>query len=97
MENWKFELFFLILPKSLPPASDYQLKLLSSQRAKAAASGSKKRIFITPNYQDDELDVEKPKKPKIQPSKQRSSLLSKLPRASGSGAWCLTLNFWDLV
>jgi len=67
-------------------ASDYQLKLLSSQRAKAAASGSKKRIFITPNYQDDELDVEKPKKPKIQPSKQRSSLLSKLPRASGSGA-----------
>merc|ERR1711935_1115803 len=67
-------------------ASDYQLKLLSSQRAKAAASGSKKRIFITPNYQDDELDVEKPKKPKIKPSKQRSSLLSKLPRASGSGA-----------
>jgi len=28
-------------------ASDYQLKLLSSQRSDAAKSGSKKRIFIT--------------------------------------------------
>ena len=66
-------------------ASEYQLKLLSSQRAKAAASGSKKRIFITaPNYQDDEADIDKPKKPKMQPSKQRSSLLAKLPRASGA-------------
>ena len=43
----------------------------------------KKRIFITaPNYTEEDEDLEKPKKPKIQASKQRSSLLAKLPKAN---------------
>merc|ERR1712176_132810 len=64
-------------------ASEYQLKLLSTQRSQAAKAGSKKRIFITaPSYQDDELEEEKPKKAKITASKSRSSLLSKLPKAA---------------
>ena len=47
-------------------ASEYQLKLLSSQRQKAAASGSKKRIFITaPNYTEDDEEIEKPKKESV--------------------------------
>jgi len=47
----------------------------------------KKRIFITaPSYQDDELDDEKPKKPKIVAGKSRSSLLSKLPKASNDSS-----------
>lgn len=68
-------------------ASEYQLKLLSTQRSQAAKTGSKKRIFITaPSYQDDDLEEEKPKKAKITASKSRSSLLSKLPKASNDSA-----------
>jgi len=68
-------------------ASEYQLKLLSTQRSQAAKAGSKKRIFITaPSYQDDELEEEKPKKAKITASKSRSSLLSKLPKAANDSA-----------
>jgi len=68
-------------------ASEYQLKLLSTQRSQAAKAGSKKRIFITaPSYQDDDLDEEKPKKAKITASKSRSSLLSKLPKAANDSA-----------
>merc|ERR1712037_384126 len=46
-------------------ASEYQLKMLNKQRAKAAASGSKKRIFITApsfDFETEEETVERPKK-----------------------------------
>ena len=54
-------------------ASEYQLKLLSSQRKKAAATGSKKRIFITaPNYTEDDDEIEKPKKESVMYFKNES-------------------------
>jgi len=64
-------------------ASEYQLKMLNKQRAKAAASGSKKRIFITApsfDFETEEETVERPKKKKIQPSTTRSKLFSSLPK-----------------
>jgi len=64
-------------------ASEYQLKMLNKQRAKAAATGSKKRIFITApsfDFETEEEEVERPKKKKIQASTTRSKLFSALPK-----------------
>lgn len=58
--------------------------MLSKQRAKAAATGSKKRIFITaPNldeFETEEVEAEKPKRKKIQPAATRSKLFNALPK-----------------
>lgn len=57
--------------------------MLNKQRAKAAAAGSKKRIFITApsfDFETEEEEVERPKKKKIQASTTRSKLFSSLPK-----------------
>lgn len=68
-------------------ASEFQLRMLSKQRSKAAKDGSKKRIFITaPNLEElDESDhVSKVKKPKMVKSTKRSLLFAQLPRPQQS-------------
>ena len=70
-------------------ASDFQLRMLSKQRSKAAKDGSKKRIFITaPSLDDEGLDEtpEAPKKPKIQKSTKRSQLFASLPKPQKSSS-----------
>merc|ERR1712048_120085 len=66
-------------------ASEYQLRMLSKQRSKAARDGSKKRIFITaPNLEDLEEPEVTVKKKKITASTTRSKLFSALPKPSQS-------------
>merc|ERR1712134_28012 len=68
-------------------ASDFQLRMLSKQRSRAAKDGSKKRIFITaPTLDEDDFEEtpQGPKKPKIQKSTKRSQLFSSLPKPQKS-------------
>merc|ERR1712227_678203 len=68
-------------------ASDFQLRMLSKQRSRAAKDGSKKRIFITaPSLDEDDFEEtpQGPKKPKIQKSTKRSQLFSSLPKPQKS-------------
>lgn len=67
--------------------SEYQLRMLSRQKSKAAKAGSKKRIFITaPNLEDLEDDTEEKvvKKSKTTASSIRSKLFANLPKPSTS-------------
>ena len=62
-------------------ASEYQLRMLSKQRSKAARDGSKKRIFITaPNLEDLEEPEDRKIKPKQKKSSKQSMLFAALPK-----------------
>merc|ERR1712210_398468 len=85
-------------------ASEYQLKMLNRQRAKAAASGSKKRIFITaPSFDfetEEEEEVERPKKRRrfnLLQQGQSSSALSQSPKKTPSRRRFTLLQYQDLM